>query len=153
MPATIIETSPDAAAARQLIAELDAQLATHPYPRESRHAFSVEKLVREGVVFFVTWHEGRPAGCGGVKLFGREYAEVKRMYVRPALRGQGLGRAMLGHLAAFARARQVRVLRLETGIYQTEAIGLYEAAGFHRRPPFGDYREDPLSVYFEKALG
>jgi putative acetyltransferase len=46
----------------------------------------------------------------------------------------------------------VGMLRLETGIYQTEAIGLYERWGFQRRPPFGEYRVDPNSVYFEKAL-
>jgi hypothetical protein len=44
------------------------------------------------------------------------------------------------------------VLRLETGIYQLEAIGLYERCGFQRIPPFGDYKADPLSVFFEKRL-
>jgi hypothetical protein len=47
----------------------------------------------------------------------------------------------------------VSILRLETGIYQKEAIGLYERYGFQRRPPFGEYRVDPMSVYFEKAIG
>jgi ribosomal protein S18 acetylase RimI-like enzyme len=87
-----------------------------------------------------------------VKLFGIEYAEVKRMYVRPTYRGLGLAKLMLNHLAAYALDRQVTVLRLETGIYQTEAIGLYERFGFQRRRPFGNYRDDPLSVYFEKRL-
>jgi GNAT superfamily N-acetyltransferase len=131
---------------------LDAQLESYPYPPESRHAFSVDKLLREGVAFFVARCEGEPAGCGGVKLFGTEYAEVKRMYVRPAYRRRGLGRAVLDHLATYARAHGVRVLRLETGIFQTEAIALYERYGFERRPPFGAYREDPMSVYFEKSL-
>ncbi|HEV2765425.1 MAG TPA: GNAT family N-acetyltransferase, partial [Pyrinomonadaceae bacterium] len=107
---------------------------------------------REGVAFFVVRCEGEPAGCGGVKLFGTEYGEVKRMYVRPAFRGRGLGKVILDRLADYARERQVRVLRLETGIFQTEAIGLYERYGFQRRPPFGEYREDPMSVYFEKSI-
>jgi GNAT superfamily N-acetyltransferase len=152
MPITIVEARPDSAEAAQLIAELDAHLSIHPYPQESRHAFSIEKLVREGVAFFVTRHEGKPAGCGGVKLFGREYGEIKRMYVRPAHRGLGLGKAMIHRLAEYARERQVNVLRLETGIYQTEAIGLYEGCGFQRRPPFGEYRDDPLSIYYEKLI-
>jgi GNAT superfamily N-acetyltransferase len=152
MTATITEERPDSPDAVQLIRELDTHLAGHPYPPESRHAFSVEKLVREGVVFFVTRYEGEPAGCGGLKLFGTEYGEVKRMYVRPAWRGLGLGKAMLDHLAAYARERQVPVLRLETGIYQTEAIGLYERYGFQCRPPFGEYNEDPMSIYFEKVI-
>ncbi|HSD83024.1 MAG TPA: GNAT family N-acetyltransferase [Anaerolineae bacterium] len=152
MSLTILEERPDSADASQLIAELESHLNALPYPQESRHGFSIDKLLREGVVFFVTRYAEQPAGCGGVKLFGTDYAEVKRMYVRPAYRGLGLARSMLDHLAAYAWERQVSVLRLETGIYQTEAIGLYERCGFQRRTPFGEYRDDPLSVYFEKHL-
>lgn len=97
-------------------------------------------------------HDGIPAGCGGVKLFDGEYGEIKRMYVRPQFRGLGLGKSMLHHLADYARGQRVELLRLETGIYLTEAIGLYERYGFRRIPPFGDYKEDPLSLYFEKRL-
>ena len=153
MPIVIAEERPDAADALRLLAELDTHLHQHPYPAESRHAFSVEKLLREGVAFFVTRYDGEPAGCGGLKLFGTEYGEVKRMFVRPGCRGLGLGKAMLRHLVAYARERGVPVLRLETGIYQTEAIGLYKRFGFQRRPPFGEYKEDPMSVYFEMAIG
>jgi len=152
MSITIAEVRPDSAEAVQLISELDAHLWQQPYPQESRHAFSVEKLVREGVVFFIAYVAGQPAACGGLKVFGQAYGEVKRMYVRPSYRGLGLGKAILQHLAEVAQGRQVNVLRLETGIYQTEAIGLYERFGFQRRPPFGEYKEDPLSVYFEKLL-
>jgi GNAT superfamily N-acetyltransferase len=97
-------------------------------------------------------HDGTPAGCGGVKLFDTEYGEIKRMYVRPQFRGLGLGKLMLHHLADYARQQGVAVLRLETGIYQTEAIGLYERSGFQRIPPFGAYQEDPLSLFYEKRL-
>jgi putative acetyltransferase len=152
MPITIVEERPDSVDALQLLAELDTHLSRQPYPSASRHAFSVDKLVREGVAFFITRYEGEPAGCGGLKLFGTEYGEVKRMYVPPARRGFGLGKAMLQRLAEYAREHHVSVLRLETGIYQTEAMGLYERFGFQRRPPFGDYTDDPLSVYFEKSL-
>src|SRR5688500_17635116 len=75
----------------------------HPYPAQSRHAFSVEKLLREQVVFFVTRYESQLAGCGGIKMFGTDYGEVKRMFVRPEFRGKGLGKAMLRHLANYAR--------------------------------------------------
>lgn len=152
MPITIVEERPDSADAVRLITELDAHLTEHSYPQESRHAFSIDKLVREGVAFFVTRYEGKPAGCGGLKLFGREYGEIKRMYVRPVYRGLGLGKAMLNRLAGYAQEREASVLRLETGIYQTEAIGLYEGFGFQRRPPFGEYKDDPLSVYYEKTI-
>ncbi len=74
------------------------------------------------------------------------------MYVRPPFRGLGLGKYMLQHLTDYARLQGAAVLRLETGIYLAEAIGLYERAGFWRIPPFGAYKEDPLSVFYEKRL-
>ena len=142
---------PDSREATELLAELDAALLEYPYPPESRHAFSVEKLIRESVAFFVASYDGQLAACGGVKLFA-DYGEVKRMYVRPVFRGKGLGKAILDHLAEHARANDVTTLRLETGIYQVEAIGLYDGWGFHRRGPFGNYKNDPNTVYFEKSI-
>jgi ribosomal protein S18 acetylase RimI-like enzyme len=65
----------------------------------------------------------------------------------------GFGKLMLDHLADFALANGVTLLRLETGIYQREAIALYERMGFNRIPPFGEYKEDPLSLFYEKQLG
>ena len=152
MPITITETRPDSPDAFALLAELDAYLLSLPYPQESRHAFSVDKLIEQRVVFYVVYNIGVPAGCGGVKLFDTEFAEVKRMYVRPEFRGQGLARAILDRISDYARQMGVMLLRLETGIYQTDAIALYERWGFLRRPPFGEYRVDPMSVYFEKAI-
>lgn len=152
MPATITRERPDSEAAMQLIAELEAHLSEF-YPVESRHGYSVEKLLREGVVFFVIRQDGVPAGCGGVQLFGSEYGELKRMYVRPALRGSGLGKLMLEHLEAYAREQGIPLLRLETGIHQREAIGLYERMGFLRIDPFGPYHDDPLSRCYEKKIG
>lgn len=152
MTIDIKEVAADSPEAVELIGELDEHLMGHPYPPQSRHAFSVEKLLREGVVFFVTRYEGELAGCGGIKMFGADYGEVKRMFVRPEFRGRGLGKAMLWRLAEYARLNETSVLRLETGIYEVEAIGLYEGFGFQRRTPFGEYVEDPNSVYFELHL-
>ena len=152
MQITITVEQPDSPDALKLLGELDEALWLHPYPPQSRHAFTVEKLIREGVAFFVTRIGAQAAACGGLKIFGSDYGEVKRMYVRPVYRGRGLGKAVLNHLAAYAQQQKVNVLRLETGIYQVEAIALYESWGFQRRPPFGEYSVDPLSVYFEKRL-
>jgi ribosomal protein S18 acetylase RimI-like enzyme len=137
--------TPDAVA---LIEELDTHLASL-YARESRHGFSVEKLLREQVSFYVTRDDGRPVGCGGVLLVGRDYAEIKRMWVRPAFRGRGLGRLMLDRLIKHAREHGLSVIRLETGIHQHEAIALYEQNGFRRIPPFGPYWDDPVSRCYE----
>ena len=62
------------------------------------------------------------------------------------------GTVRQGHLAEHARHHGVPLLRLETGIHQSEAIGLYERWGFQRIPPFPPYREDPLSRCYEKRL-
>jgi putative acetyltransferase len=152
MSITILEAPPNSTDAVQLITELDLHLHTYPYPSESRHAFSVDKLLREGVAFFIARHHGELAGCCGLRLFASEYGEIKRMYVRPPHRGAGLGKAMLRRLTDVALSREVNVLRLETGIYQTAAIALYESFGFQRRPPFGEYKLDPHSIYYEKEI-
>jgi GNAT superfamily N-acetyltransferase len=151
MPAIITPERPDSADARALIAELEAQLAPL-YPRESRHGYSVEKLIAEAVAFFLIRENGTPAGCGGLQLFGTDYGEVKRMYVRPQFRGLGFAKLMLKHLADYALFRGVGYLRLETGIYQGAAIGLYERMGFRSISPFGNYKEDPLSRFYEKRI-
>jgi putative acetyltransferase len=122
------------------------------YPSESQYGFSIERLLKEDVAFFVMRHDGIPAGCGGIKLFGTAYSEIKRMYVRPPFRGLGLGTAMLKHLTVYALHHSVHVLRLEMGIYQPEARRLYERCGFQRNPPFGDYEAGPFNLFYEKRL-
>lgn len=154
MPFTITAASPDTPDAVALIGELEAQLDPL-YPRASRHGLSVAQLLDQGVAFFIIRMEGEPVGCGGVLLVGADdgaYGEVKRMYVRPPFRGRGLAGALLDHLASYTLAQGVTLLRLETGIHQHDAIALYERAGFTPIPPFGDYQEDPLSLFFEKRI-
>ena len=151
MPVRISPERPDSPDARALIAELEAELVLL-YPQASRHGYSVDKLIAQGVAFFVVRHDGVAAGCGGVQLFGSEYGELKRMYVRPGHRGLGLATQLVEHLADHARKHGVMLLRLETGIHQHAAIGLYERMGFHLAPPFGAYQLDPLSRFYEKAL-
>ncbi len=151
MSAIITSERPDTPDAISLIAELEAHLEPL-YPAASRHGFSVDKLLAEAVAFFVGRTDGTPACCGGIKFVGSEYGEIKRMYVRPQFRGLGFGKLMLNHLADYARSHHIILLRLETGIHQREAIGLYERTGFCRIPPFGPYTDDPLSRYYEKQL-
>ena len=152
MKTVITAERPDSADATFLISELEAHLSPL-YPKTSRHGYSVERLMRQGVAFFVTRCDEVAAGCGGIELFGNDYGEIKRMYVRPQFRGLGLARLTLDHLTAYAREQDVFLLRLETGIHQKEAIALYEGIGFQRIPPFGEYREDPNSRFYEKRIG
>jgi GNAT superfamily N-acetyltransferase len=148
---TITAERPNTPEATALILELEEHLASL-YPQESRHGYSVDKLLAQGVAFFLLREGETPAGCGGVQLYGTSYGELKRMYVRPQFRGRGFGDLILGQLTEYARSRDVAVLRLETGIHQAAAMALYERAGFREIPPFGEYRPDPLSRFFEKRI-
>ena len=99
---------------------------------------------------------GVAVGCGGVAVF-KDYAEVKRLYTRPAARGRGVAKALLYRIEDEARRANKSVLRLETGILQREAIGLYETMGFRPCGPFGPYATMPAdsietSIFFEKGL-
>ena len=151
MTTLITPERPDTADARMLIDELEAYLIPLS-PAESRHGYSVEKLIKQGVMFFVTRVDDVPAGCGGVQFFGTEYGELKRMFVRPQFRGLGLAKLMLQHLEQYTREQHIYLLRLETGVRQTEAIGLYQRMGYRSIPPFGEYVDDPLSRFFEKNV-
>src|ERR1700686_297685 len=98
MTTIITNERPDSTDANMLIAELEAHLEPL-YPAASRHGYSVEKLISQSVAFFVLRHDDTPAGCGGIQLFGTEYGELKRMYVRPRFRGLGFAKLLLDQLA------------------------------------------------------
>jgi putative acetyltransferase len=122
------------------------------YPPESNHLMDISSLMTPGVVFLAARDaDARLLGCGAFVARG-DYAEVKRMMVSPASRGQGVGGQLLAEIARRARAAGFSSLKLETGISQPEAIGLYERDGFVYRAPFGDYQSDPLSLFMEKPL-
>ncbi len=143
--------SPDQPDVVAMIAALDAYQDAL-YPAESRHALALEVLVQPHVLFAVARDAaGRALGCGAVVLESQA-GELKRMFVSPPARGQGVAGRLLALLERAAAVRGCRVLRLETGPYQPEALALYARHGFQRCGPFGDYRDDPLSVFMEKHL-
>ena len=144
--------SPDQPEVIALIAELDAY-QDGLYPPESRHALDLTSLMQPNVLFLVARDDDGSALACGAMVLHEGYGEIKRMYVNPAGRGQGLGGRLLAELEREAVARGCELARLETGPYQPEALGLYGAAGYQRRGPFGTYRDDPLSVFMEKRLG
>jgi putative acetyltransferase len=151
MATAVSREAPDSPDARVLIDELTAYL-TPLSPPESQHGYDIKKLIERKVDFFVVRVENVPAACGGIEFFGDEYAEVKRMYVRPQFRGRGLGKLILDNLVAYAKERGMPLLRLETGTYMTPAVRLYESYGFYRIKHFGEYWDDPLSTFFELKL-
>ena len=134
-----------------MLEQLDAYFGAL-YPAESNHLMDVDSLSRPEVLFLVARDaNGRALGCGAV-VERSGYGEVKRMYVAPAARGQGLGAALMDQLVQRSRAAGLPLLRLELGIRQPEASGLYARCGFISIAPFGDYLLDPLSIFMERAL-
>jgi len=148
---TIQVDDPASPAARELIERLDGYL-TGLYPAESNHLLPVESLRQPNVTFLTASVDGQIAGCGAFVNQSGEYAEIKRMFVLPEFRGLKLGRRILEELESLARASGLKIARLETGIHQSEALLLYEKAGYQRRGPFGNYPKDPLSIFMEKRL-
>lgn len=148
---TIDFESPDQSEVIALIAELDAYQDTL-YPPESRHALDLESLKQPNVLFAVARDgAGRAIGCGAL-LLCPEFGEIKRFYVHPRGRGQGVARQLLALIEARAIGSDCTLIKLETGPYQPEALALYASAGYERRGPFGDYTNDPLSVFMQKRL-
>ena len=143
-------------AIRALIGELDAELSAH-YPPDQRHGLQLDAIFQPHIRFYLASLGGVPVGCAGVALFA-DYAEVKRMYVRPAARGHGVAQALLSHLAATAQQAGLALLALETGTEQHAAMRLYTQAGFTHCPAFGAYTTMPpqalaTSVFMQKRLG
>jgi putative acetyltransferase len=152
MPIVIEAADPRLPKARQLVEELDALLISL-YPMESNHLVAIDRLAEPDTRFFLAEVDGKALGCGAIMICGRDYAEVKRVYVSPKGRGLGLAKLLLRRLEQEARGHGLDRLRLETGRYQPEALGLFEAIGFRVCGPFGDYpTDDPNSIFMEKAI-
>lgn len=113
---------------RALIDELDRELLPN-YAPEQHHGLTLDAIFQPHIRFFVARLGSAAVGCGGIALFA-DFAEVKRMYVRPPARGRGVADALMARLRAEAAAAGLRVLRLETGDRQLAAIRFYERCGF-----------------------
>ena len=147
---TVRPEDPTTADARRLIDASETELAAL-YPPEERFAFSVNELVEAGVWFAVARIDGKALGCGGLATYPG-YGELKRIFVAPEARGQGLSHAILDALEDRARALGLPVVRLETGIEQEAALGLYRSRGYRDRGPFGENPANGASLFLEKAL-
>ena len=136
----------------EMVEKLDA-LMNGLYPPESTHLTPPEELSAGANQFFAVKVDGKLMGCGGFRVVGRNYAEIKRMYVDPSARGLGLAKALLNRLESESRLLGVLEMKLETGIFQPEAIGLFERCGYTQCPVFGDYPiNDPYSYFMRKSL-
>ena len=124
------------------------------YPQESSHLEALDDLNKPNVLFFGCRVDANLVASGAAKLMDDDgdYAEIKRVFVLDAYRGQGLSARIMNYLESELQRRGVRLLRLETGVLQPEALGLYRKLGYRERGPFGAYEADPLSVFMEKSV-
>lgn len=144
---------PESKPARALIAAADAYMASL-YPAESNHLDDPAILKGANALFLGCFCQTEMVGCGAVKILDDDgrYGEVKRVFVTGTHRGKGYSKAIMEELERHLRAQGVSVARLETGIHQPEALGLYRRLGYTERGPFGHYKPDPLSLFLEKRL-
>ena len=132
---------------KDLWAELDQM-----YGNMTGTPFKLAGMDDPGAAFVIARESGQAVGCAAIRPLHAKTAEVKRMYVRPTARRQGVGREIMRALEEIARAAGFSEIWLETGLRQPGAIRLYESLGYTRIAAFGDYRDDPLSVCFGKSL-
>ena len=123
-------------------------------PIESVHALGAEALRSPEVTVWSAWEGDTLLGCGALKTLSHESGEIKAMRTADAHRRKGVGRTILEHILEEARRRGYRNVYLETGSADdfAPARTLYLRYGFRVRGPFGDYVEDPHSVFMEKSL-
>ena len=121
----------------------------------SAHALDLSGLRAPEVTFWSAWEGDVVVGVGALKRLSADHGEVKSMHTAEAARGRGVGSALLRQIMAAARERGLSRLSLETGSwpYFAPARALYARHGFVECPPFGEYREDPNSVFMTVALG
>ena len=120
----------------------------------SAHALDLSGLRAPDVTFWSVWDGDELVGVGALKRLSAEHGEIKSMHTVEAARGRGVGSALVRHIMAEARTRGMRRLSLETGSwpYFLAARALYARHGFMECGPFGEYREDPNSVFMTVAL-
>ena len=150
----LVDLDPYSEEAMRLLEASDAYLG-NLYPPESNHLSSPEDLSAAHVRFLGFLEDSKVVGCGAIKILRDKegpYGEIKRLFVLEAYRGRGISKILLEALERHLTVQGISLSRLETGIHQPEALGLYQRLGYLKRGPYGDYRPDPLSVFMEKRL-
>jgi putative acetyltransferase len=133
---------------RELLAE-HLRVMAEVTPLESMHALDLDELRRPGITFWTLWRGEELAGCGALKELDPEHGEIKSMRTARVHARKGVASMLLEHIIEEARRRGYRRLSLETGAmpYFEPARALYEKFGFRRCASFGDYANDPNTVF------
>lgn len=152
MSLVIKNTPADTDTAIMLIRELSTELGKL-YDSDGSASFTPADVAIPRSGFVVAWLDELAVGCGAIRpTDDPKVAEIKRMYVRKIARGKGISRQILAALEDIAKDHSYEVIILETGIYQTAAIGLYENVGYQRTACYGEYVDSPHSICYEKIM-
>jgi putative acetyltransferase len=147
---SIIRTDSDNPHFQELVKELDKDLAIRDGDDHAFYAqFNKTATLKHCIV---AYKDGEPAGSGALRQFADDTMEVKRMYVPPAQRGQGIASTILSELENWAKELEYKKCVLETGHNQPEALKLYDKSGYRRIPNYGQYADVYNSVCFEKEV-
>lgn len=146
----LVRTTSENADFRTLVQLLDQDLAARDGAEHGFYAqYNKIDLIRHVVV---AYRDGAPVGCGAFKEFEPGTVEIKRMYVQPAHRQQGVAQAVLSELEKWAAELGYCTCVLETGKRQPEAIALYQRCGYALTPNYGQYVGIKNSVCMRKEL-
>ena len=144
---TIAVDDPRNAEVRSLV-ETHLAFARGVTPICQVHALDADALSSPDIIVFSARQGRKLVGVGALKQLDDQHGEIKSMHISDAARGQGVGRALLGHLVAVAGERGYSRLSLETGTMPEfePARALYRSAGFEECEPFGSYTAEEGSV-------
>ncbi len=123
-------------------------------PPESVHALDLDALRQPEITFWTLWVDNQLAGCVAVKVLADGHGEIKSMRTANIFRGKGIGNLLMQHLLTEAEQKGLTRLSLETGsmAFFEPARKLYEKFGFSYCPPFGNYQDDPNSVFMTRIV-
>jgi putative acetyltransferase len=149
----IAQDDPRAPDVRALLARHLAHARANTKPKEV-YALEAGALADPAVTLFSYREDGALLGVAALKRLDAGHAEIKSMHTAEPARGRGVGRALLEHLLAAARAGGYRRVSLETGAGPAFAAAraLYASAGFTPCPAFGDYEPSPNSVCMTREV-
>ena len=123
-------------------------------PPESMHALGIEGLKKPDITFWSVWDGDALMGCGALKQLDPRHGELKSMRTAVAYLRRGVASRLVEHMIEEAKRRKYRRLSLETGAGTAfePAHALYGKFGFQKCGPFGDYIEDPNSVFMTREV-
>jgi putative acetyltransferase len=148
---SIVRTNSDNTDFRKLVNLLDAELLVrdgeeHVFYAQFNNIDSLSEVV-------VAYSDQIAVGCGAIKAYAEQTAEIKRMFVKEENRGKGVAGKILGELETWSRELNFDECILETGFKQPEAIALYKKSGYEVIPNYGQYIGVENSVCMKKIIG